>query len=59
MTEGLVSAVERIDDILDCLGQDDKFEAFEGKLNQDIIHVYDLRAKRVRVDTLVINHSLL
>lgn len=42
---------DRLALILDCLGQDDKFEAFESKLNQGIIRVYDLRAKRVRVDS--------
>ena len=42
---------DRLAIILDSLGQDDDFEAFESHLNQGIIRAYDLSAKRVRVDS--------
>ena len=42
---------DRLAIVLDSLGHDDDFEAFESNLNQGIIRVYDLRAKRVRVDS--------
>lgn len=42
---------DRLAIVLDSLGQDDDFEAFESTLNQGIIRVYDLRTKRVRVDS--------
>lgn len=42
---------DRLAIVLDSLGQDDDFEAFERNLNQGIIRVYDLKAKRVRVDS--------
>ena len=42
---------DRLAIILDSLGQDDDFEAFESHLNQGIIRAYDLRTKRVRVDS--------
>ena len=42
---------DRLATVLDCLGKDDEFEAFETNLNQGIIRVYDLKTKRVRVDS--------
>lgn len=42
---------DRLTLVLDCLGQDDKYEAFESKLNQDVLRVYDLKVQRVRVDS--------
>lgn len=42
---------DRLAIVLDSLGHDDDFEAFESNLNQGIIRVYDLRTKRVRVDS--------
>jgi hypothetical protein len=42
---------DRLAIILNSLGQDDDFEAFESALNQGIIRAYDLRTKRVRVDS--------
>lgn len=42
---------DRLAIILDSLGQDDDFEVFEIHLSQGIIRAYDLRTKRVRVDS--------
>ncbi|HAT9719174.1 TPA: IS1634 family transposase [Legionella pneumophila subsp. pneumophila] len=42
---------DRLAVILDCLGQDDKYEEFESKLNQGILRVYDLKVQRVRIDS--------
>jgi len=42
---------DRLARLLDSLGLDDKFDAFESKLGQTILRVYDLKAKRARVDS--------
>jgi len=42
---------DRLASILDCLGQDDEFDRVESKLNHAVIRVYDLKIKRVRVDS--------
>lgn len=42
---------DRLAIVLDALGQDDKWESFEVKFSQGIIRIYDLKPKRVRVDS--------
>lgn len=42
---------DRLGSVLSLLGQDEEFEQFEGNLNRTVLRVYDLRVKRVRVDS--------
>jgi len=42
---------DRLASLLDALGEDERWTAFEAALNQHIVRVYDLCAERVRIDT--------
>jgi transposase len=42
---------DRLAIVLSCLGDDEKFEQFEGILGQTILRVYDLKPSRVRIDS--------
>lgn len=42
---------DRLCKILDNLGNDDAWEAYEGDQNSTIIRVYDLKTKRMRIDS--------
>ena len=42
---------DRLESILDRLGEDDEWDAFEGALNRQTVRVYDLSVSCVRLDT--------
>jgi transposase len=42
---------DRLAAVLDYLAKDEEWERFEGMLNGSVMRVYDLEAKRVRIDT--------
>jgi transposase len=42
---------DRLGSVLSLLGHDEAFEQFEGNLNRTVLRVYDLRVKRVRIDS--------
>jgi len=46
---------DRLASILDALGSDERWQAFERDLSQHLIRVYDLRPKRVRVDSTTVS----
>lgn len=48
---GLDFSDDRLESVLDALGDDEKWMAFEAELNQRTLRVYDLKAEVVRVDS--------
>lgn len=42
---------DRLASVLDSLGSDRQWEAFESDLNRQILRVYDLRPKQIRIDS--------
>jgi transposase len=46
---------DRLADVLDCLPQEDPWQAFQADLNGQAVRVYDLDASLVRVDTTTAN----
>jgi transposase len=48
---GLDFSDDRLEGVLDALGEDENWTAFEGELNQRTLRVYDLKAELVRVDS--------
>jgi len=42
---------DRLADVLTVLGDDERWRAFEGALNENLLRVYDLPAERVRLDS--------
>ena len=48
---GLDFSDDRLESVLDALGDDENWTAFEAELNQRTLRVYDLKAELVRVDS--------
>jgi hypothetical protein len=46
---------DRLASVLDYLSCDERWQAFERELGQHLIRVYDLRPKRVRVDSTMVS----
>src|SRR5260221_2831456 len=46
---------DRLSIVLDALGDDQKWQHFETALNQQVVRVYNLKPKRVRVDSTTVN----
>jgi transposase len=51
MVSGLDFSDDRLESVLDALGEDEHWTAFEAELNQRTLRVYDLKADVVRVDS--------